>query len=401
MRKSMRYLAALSVVALLGAACAEEGGGGGGGGNGEEPADKIPVSVTFQGALSGDYVALVIHAMQAAQLRFDELNEDPEFPATITLEQGDTLGDPENAPAVVEAAVGNPDTVAIIGPAFSGESAASGDTYEEAGIPFITPSATNPDLSANGWQYWYRGVASDTAQGGLLSEFVASEHSSVFIVQDESEYGLGLGEVAQGILADAGVEEAGFEGAEAGTQDFSSVISDIESSGAEAVLYAGYVPDTAILVSQMRDAGLDIPVYSGDGSVSSDLLEVGGDSITNVFLSCPCNLSGDFAATYNEAYPGSPIPVYATEGYDIASMIGEGIQNAIDGGATDAAGIREGIKETMDGYTTDAPFQGVSRTYAWDETHELAAENPADLIFFYEATPDGLTPLGSASEVLG
>lgn len=399
MRKSIRFLAVLSTVALLAAAC-----GGGedppAGGNGE-PVDKIPVSVTFQGALSGDFVALVIHAFQAAELRFQELNDDPDFPATITFEQGDTQGDPENAPAVVEAVVGNPDTVAVIGPAFSGESAASGDTYEEAGIPFITPSATNPDLSANGWEYWYRAVANDTDQGAPLGQFAAQGHESVFIVQDESEYGLGLAEVVSETLADAGVEEAGFEGAEVGTQDFSSVISDIESSGADAVAYLGYVPDTAILTSQMRDAGLDIPVYSGDGSVSSDLLEVGGDSITDVFLSCPCSLSGDFLAQYNEAYPGSPVPVYASEGYDVASMIGEGIQNAIDGGATDAAGIREGIKETMDGYTTDSPFQGVVKTYAFDDVHELDAENRAELIFLYEATPDAITQLGNATEVLG
>jgi branched-chain amino acid transport system substrate-binding protein len=400
MRKSFRYLAALSVVALLGAACAEDSTTGGGGGEDGGDVEKIPVSVTFQGALSGDYVALVIHAFQAAELRFQELNEDPEFPATVTLEQGDTLGDPENAPAVVEAAVGNPDTVAIIGPAFSGESAASGDTYEEAGIPFITPSATNPDLSANGWEYWYRAVANDTDQGTPLAQF-AAQAGSVFIVQDESEYGLGLAEVASEVLAEEGVEEAGFEGAEAGTQDFSSVISDIESSGAEAVLYAGYVPDTAILISQMRDAGLDIPVYSGDGSTSSDLLEVGGESITNVFLSCPCSLTDEFLTKYNEAYPGNPVPVYASEGYDVASMIGEGIANAIEGGATDAAGIREGIKETMDSYTTDAPFQGEAKTYAFDETHELDAEDRAALIFFYEATADAVTQLGNATEVLG
>jgi branched-chain amino acid transport system substrate-binding protein len=223
----------------------------------------------------------------------------------------------------------------------------------------------------------------------------------VFIVQDESEYGLGLAEVVSDVLKDQGVDEAGFEGAETGPQDFSSVISQIEDSGAEAVAYLGYVPDTAILVSQMRDAGLDIPVYSGDGSVSSDLLEVGGDSITNVFLSCPCSLSGDFLDKYNEAYPGSPVPVYASEGYDVASMIGEGIQAAIDGGATTPEEIRQGIKDNMDTYTTDAPFQGVAKTYAFDSDHELDATDRAALIFLYEATPDGITQLGNATEVLG
>jgi branched-chain amino acid transport system substrate-binding protein len=399
MRKPIRFLAALSVVALVGAACSSDSANPPADGDGA--VEKIPVTVYAQGALSGDYVALVIHGVQAAQLKFDELNADPDFPATITLEQGDTGGDPENAPAVVETVVGNPDTVAVIGPAFSGESAASGDTYEEAGIPFITQSATNPDLSANGWQYWYRGVANDNDQGAPIARFAESEADSVFIVDDESEYGLGLAEVVSDTLKEDGVKEAGFEGVEAGTTDFSSVISSIESSGAEAVAYLGYVPDTANLVSQMRDAGLDIPVYSGDGSVSSDLLEVGGDSITNVFLTCPCSLSGDFLAQYNEAYPGNPVPVYASEGYDIAGMIGEGIKAAIDGGATSAEDIRLGIKETLDGYTLDAPYQGVAKTYAFDDVHEQDAADRAALIFLYEATPDGINQLGNVTEVLG
>ena len=398
MPKFLRYLAVLSTVTLLAAAC---------GGDGdtetdtdEGAAEKIPVSVYFQGALSGPNVALVIHAFQAAELRFEELNGEDSFPAEVTLEQADTQGDPELAPPVVETVVGDPNTVAVVGPGFSGESAASGDTYNEAGIPFVSPSATNPDLSANGWDYWYRAVANDTDQGTPLAQFIAQDASSVFIVQDESEYGLGLAEVVQEVLEEEGVEVAGFEGAETGTQDFSSVITDIEGSGADAVAYLGYVPDTAILTQQMRDAGLDIPVFSGDGSVSSDLLEVGGDSITNVFLSCPCSLSGDFLEKYNEAYPDNPVPVYASEGYDVASMIGEGIVAAVEGGAESPEEIREGIKETLDGYTADTPFQGVAKTYAFDDVHELDAEDRAALIFLYEATPDGIEQLGNATEVL-
>ncbi|MGH2686528.1 MAG: ABC transporter substrate-binding protein, partial [Actinomycetota bacterium] len=163
MRKFTRYLGVLSAVALVTAACAEEGGGGGGGGDGA--VEKVPVSVYFQGALTGDFNYLVINAFQAAQLKFDELNADPDFPAEVTLEQADTQGDPEQAPPVVETAVNDPATVAVLGPAFSGESEASGDTYNEAQIPFVSPSATNPGLSDKGWDYWYRTIANDDDQG--------------------------------------------------------------------------------------------------------------------------------------------------------------------------------------------------------------------------------------------
>jgi branched-chain amino acid transport system substrate-binding protein len=403
MRKWTRYLAVLSAVALLGAACGDDGGGGGGGGGGGTE-DKVPVTVYFQGALTGDFNYLIIHSYQAAQLHFDELNADPEFPAEITLEQADTQGDPEQAPPVVETAVNDPATVAVIGPGFSGESEASGDTYNEAAIPFVTASATNPGLADKGWDYWYRTIANDDDQGTPAGQYLVNTlgSSNVYVLHDQSTYGQGLAEVVQSTVESEGAEVAGFEGIEA-TEDYSAVISDIESSGADALFYGGYDAQTGLIVQQAREAGLDIPILSGDGSVSNTLVDLAGDSLENVHLTCPCNLegAGDFLASYEEEYGESGIPVYAAEGYDAAGLVGEGIASAIDGGATEPADIREGIKEYLDGLTEDAPYEGVAKTIAFDESHELAASNRTDLIFLYEANGGEVSLLGSATEVLG
>jgi branched-chain amino acid transport system substrate-binding protein len=401
MKKWFRYLAVLSAVALLAAACAEEEPAA----PGEEPVEeKIPVTVYFQGAITGDFNYLVIHAANAAKLRAAELNEDPDFPAEITVEDADTQGDPEQAPPVVETAVSDPNTVAVIGPAFSGESEASGDTYNEAAIPFVTPAATNPGLADQNWEYWYRTIANDADQGTPTAQWMAQEGvESAFVVHDVSTYGQGLAEVVQDVLEEEGVEVAGFEGIEA-TEDYSALISDIEASGADAMYYGGYDAQTGLIVAQMRDAGVDIPVYSGDGSVSSTLLDLAGDAATDIWLSCPCNLEGsaEFLATFEEEYGETGVPVYAAEGYDAMGLVGEAIRSAIEGGNEDPESIREGIKEFLDGTTEDNPFEGVAKSISFDpDTHELAAENRTDLIFFYEVSPGELTLLGSATEVLG
>ena len=401
MKKWFRYMAVLSAVALLAAACAEEEAPQAGDGDGA--VEKIPVTVYAQGAITGDFNYLVIHAVNAAKLRAAELNEDPDFPAEITVEDGDTQGDPELAPPVVETAVSDPNTVAVLGPHFSGESEASGDTYNEAGIPFVTPSATNPGLADQNWDYWYRTIANDADQGTPLGEWMASQYSSIFIVHDVSTYGQGLAEVVQEVAEGEGAEVAGFEGIEA-TEDYSALLTDIEDSGAEAIFYGGYDAQTGLIVAQARDAGLDIPVYSGDGSVSTTLLDLAGDAATDVFLSCPCNLegSGEFLSKFEAEYGETGVPVYAAEGYDAMSLVAEGIRSAIEGGAEDPTAIREGIKEYLDGVTADAPFEGVAKSIAFDpDTHELAAETKSDLIYFYEASPGGIELLGSATEVLG
>jgi branched-chain amino acid transport system substrate-binding protein len=402
MKKWSRYIAVLSAVALLGAACAQEEEPVAGDGDGQAAEEKIPVTVYAQGAITGDFNYLVIHAVNAAKLRATELNEDPDFPATITVEDADTQGDPEQAPPVVETAVSDPNTVAVLGPHFSGESEASGDTYNEAGIPFVTPSATNPGLADQNWDYWYRTIANDADQGTPMGEWMAGQHQSIFIVHDVSTYGQGLAEVVQEVAEQEGAEVAGFEGIEA-TEDYSALITQIEDSGAEAVFYGGYDAQTGLIVAQMRDAGVDIPLYSGDGSVSSTLLDLAGDAATDVFLSCPCNLEGstEFLSKFEAEYGETGVPVYAAEGYDAMSLVAEGIRSAIEGGAEDPESIREGIKEYLDGVTEDNPFEGVAKTFAFDpETHELAAENKSDLIYFYEVSPGEMALLGSATEVL-
>lgn len=403
-------VALLGVLTLVAAACGgdEDGGGGETGttGTGATGGERMSVNVHFQGALTGDYNYLVIPAFQGAQLRANELNEEAGFPATITLVQGDTQGDPANAPPVVEAAVGDPDAVAVVGPAFSGESEASGDTYNEAGIPFVTPSATNPGLAEKGWDFWYRGVANDAGQGALAGQYLAEilGAKNVFVSHDKGTYGQGLAEVVRSTLEDAGVDVAGFEGIQTGASDFSAFISTVEASGADALFFGGYDADFGKIVKQGRDAGLDIPFMSADGSTSSTFLSLAGDAADGVHLICPCNLTGEFTAKYQAEYGGeaSTVPIYAAEGYDVMSVIGEGIRSAIEQGATSPEEIRTGIKEYLDTLTVDAPFEGVAKPIAFDPaTHELASADPDALYYFYTVEGGEIKPLGSAPEVLG
>ncbi len=372
------------------------------------PVEKIEVTIYGQGAWTGPANYLILPSMQGAQLRFDELNADPTFPATITFNQADTQGSPDNAPPVVEEIVSDPNTVGVMGPGFSGESEASGDSFQGAGIPFVTASATNPVLAQKGWTYWYRGVANDHDQGGPAARYIDEilQAENVYVTHDKSTYGQGLAEIVRDNLADAGVNILGFEGIESGAEDFSALISAIQNAdpAPDAVYFGGYDFDFGKIVKQARDAGLDVPMMSGDGSVSSTLIDLAGAGLTNVFLTCPCNLSGDFIDKYNAEYGGdaSSVPVYVGEGYDVATLLGNGIKSAIEGGATTPVDIRLGIKAYLDTLTIDNPFAGVAKNYAFDPaTHDIDAEDRLALVYFYEASDGVITTLGIAPDVLG
>jgi len=293
----------------------------------------------------------------------------------------------------------------VIGPAFSGESFASGDSYEEAQIPFVTQSATNADLSKQGWTYWYRTVAGDVLQGGDDGTFIGQVvgATKLFLVNDKEAYGQGLTDEVKKTAEPAGVSIVGDQGIAAGTDDYSAVISQIKSSGADIVFFGGYDADFAKFVKQGKDAGLDVDWMSGDGSVSDTFINSAGSAADDVYLSIASNLGGDFAEKYNQAYgaKASTVPVYAAEGYDAMGLIGEGIRSAIDGGASSPEDIRAGIKEYLDSLTPDAPYPGVAKDIAFTPEHELTAANEGTLMFFYQVKNGEVTQLGDASTVLG
>jgi branched-chain amino acid transport system substrate-binding protein len=376
------------------------------------PVEKIDVTVYGQGAWTGGVNSLTLPSFQGGQIRFDELSADPTYPATITFAKADTQGSGDAAPPVAQKAVEDPNTVAIFGPAFSGESEKAGPTYNEAGIPFVTASATSVTLAGFGWDYWYRAVGNDDAQGRLAAQWVSQvlKPKSLYIIHDNTTYGKPLAETVERAAQDAGLTIAGKSGIaepaiDTGTTvNFSSIITEVKASGADTVFFGGYFVDSGPFLNQAAAAGLDITLISGDGSVSSDFVNLAGtEAAEGSLLLAPSNVDADFVAKYNQALGNDAlgIPVYAGEGYDVASLIGEGIKAAIEGGATTPEDIRAGIKTYLDSLVPGNEFQGVTKAYSFvPDPHELATSADA-LYYFYKVENGALTNLGNAEQVLG
>ena len=150
-KRTLRVLSVLALVVVVGAACSKKNGNAGGSSS-SSAASKPTVKIAYVGALTGDAAQLVVPGYQAAQLAFSEANSGKfgNLPVKIQLVGEDTQGSPDQAPGVADKVVNDNAFVGVIGPAFSGESNAAGGKFDTAGIPFITPSATNPTVAQNG-----------------------------------------------------------------------------------------------------------------------------------------------------------------------------------------------------------------------------------------------------------
>lgn len=309
-------------------ACGTTDDDDGDGGSGSDAACDL--TLAFFGPETGPAAGLGAPIINGAQLAIDEYNADAE--CEVGYELYDSQGSPDEAPSLATEVAGDETIIGVVGPAFSGESAAAGPIFAEGGVPTITPSATNPTLADEGWDTFHRALGNDATQGPAAATYIADTIGAqgVFVIDDASEYGAGLAGIVESDLGDTVV---GTDTIQAGDTDFSATVTRVNDSGADTVFFGGYYAEATILVGQLRDGGFDGTFVVADGVKDPAFLDA-GDAAEGTIITCPCIPATDpgvaeFAEAY-EAEFGEEPGTYAAEAYDAANIFLDGIAEGID-----------------------------------------------------------------------
>ncbi|GAB19029.1 putative branched-chain amino acid ABC transporter substrate binding protein [Gordonia effusa NBRC 100432] len=324
---------------------------------------KCPnTTIAMAGALTGADAALGINIRYGAQLAVDQHNA-ANADCQITLKTFDTEGDPQKATQVAPQIVSQDSIVALIGPAFSGETKATGGVFSQAGLVSVTASATNPALTDNGWKTFFRGLANDDVQGPAVAKYLTGKlgKKKVCVIKDDTEYGAGL---ARAVSASLGSANADCDGdVKKGERDFSAVVTKIQQASPDAVFYAGYYSEAAPLAQQLKSAAPDVTFVSGDGANDPNFISLAGNSAKGAVLSCPCGPAPDkFKADYTAKFNQKP-GVYSVEAYDLATILMKGI--------TEGKRTRSALLNYVKNYSGN----GLARKYQWTPKGELTSSN--------------------------
>ncbi|HWJ08174.1 MAG TPA: branched-chain amino acid ABC transporter substrate-binding protein [Nocardioides sp.] len=318
------------------------------------------LKLAFFGPETGDAAGLGKPIIQGAQLAVDQYNEDAE--CKVTLEKKDSQGSPDAAPALATDVVSDDKIIGVVGPAFSGESAAAGPIFAEEGVPTITPSATNPTLADNGWDTFHRALGNDATQGPAAAKYIKDtiKAKTVYVIDDASEYGAGLAGIVEKDLADA---VTGTDTIQQKQTDFSATVTKVTDKKPDAVFFGGYYAEATLLIGQLRDGGFDGTFVVADGVKDPAFLDA-KDAAEGTIITCPCipdtdPAVADFAKAY-EAEFGEAAGTYAAESYDAANIFLDGIGEGIDN------------REDMLEFVNDYDKQGVTKQLKFDDKGEPA-----------------------------
>jgi branched-chain amino acid transport system substrate-binding protein len=305
------------------------------------PTVKIGVHTTLTGGLANFGSAMV----GALELAAEDLSgfEIDGVSYEIELVILDDQGDPSQAP-VVAANLVDAGVVGVIGPLTSGSTNAALPIYEPAGVPVISGSATMADITEAGFENFFRTCLRDDLQGKALAEWaVELGFGKVVVMDDQSDYAVGLGNEVQTGLEASNVEVLRLRTQE-GDVDFSAQTEGIRSFEPDAVIYTGYHREAGLLRKQLVEAGLGgIRFMGGDGIRSDEIADDAGGSANARDLLCTfggfssLQMPGyaDFAVRFNEATGVDPGP-YAENNYD---ALGALVQAMVAAQSTEGADV--------------------------------------------------------------
>jgi len=274
------------------------------------------------------------------------------------------------------------DIVAVSGGTCSGETFGLRPILQAARIPFVSPSATNPAVVSADCDVCNRVALSDALQGDVDANYVFNDLglTKVAVMQDSSDYGLGLAEIFQQVFTSLGGEVTNFEGVQVGDTDFRAVLANIGANAPELVFFGGYSTEAALIAQQMKETpGLESALFmSDDGAYTQQYLTTAGDAAEGTYMSFVAGDSSgggmdEFVTKYVDKFGVNPSDLgpFHGQSYDSISVIVDSIRRVavVDASGNlviDREALIKAIRETKD-------LQGLTGIISCTEIGECGA----------------------------
>ncbi len=352
---------------------------------GTASAQDMVVKIGHVGPTSGAIAHLGKDNEMGARMAIDELNAKGVTiggkKVKLELMAEDDAADPKQGTAVAQKLVDSK-VNGVIGHLNSGTSIPASKIYSDAGIPMISPSATNPKLTRNGYKGIYRVVADDVHLGGTLGRYAVKElkGKSIAVVDDRTAYGQGVAEeFAKAVKAAGGtIAEQQFTNDKA--TDFTAILTAIKAKKPDVVFFGGMDAVAGPMLRQMKQLGIDAKLMGGDGICSSGLPGLSGGAMADGQVVCAEAGGVDsggkpgmdkFYADFKKKF-NTDVQVYAPYVYDAVNVM---VAAMVKAGSADPAKYGPVLAKT-DG------FKGVTGTIAFDDKGDI--KNGALTLYTYK-----------------
>ncbi|MGH7816760.1 MAG: branched-chain amino acid ABC transporter substrate-binding protein [Candidatus Binatia bacterium] len=324
---SRRVLVATALLALVTAlsACGKKEEPSGAGGGTTSSLERV-VKIGHAGPLTGPIAHLGKDNENGVRLALDEANaagiviggEKIKF----ELISEDDEANPQKGTVVAQKIV-DAKVAGVIGHLNSGTTIPASKIYRDAGLPQISPSATNVDYTHQGFKTAFRVMANDAQQGKVLGEYAVKTLNAkkIAVIDDRSAYGKGLADQFEMAAKGDGAKIITREFTDTTKTDFTAILTRIKGMNPPLVFYGGMDSQSGPMMKQIKNLGLKSTYLSGDGSQTAQFLTLAGPEGQNAYASSPGvpldKMPGGpaFTERYTKTF-NQQIQLYAPYAYD-------------------------------------------------------------------------------------
>jgi len=300
------------------------------------PADLV-VKIGHVAPLTGNIAHLGKDNENGARLAVEEINARGILiggkKLKIELIGEDDQADPKTGTVVAQKLV-DAKVNGVVGHLNSGTTIPASKIYADAGIPQISPSATNPTYTQQGYKTAMRVMANDVQQGKVLGEFAVGKlgAKTIAIIDDRTAYGQGLAdEVAKAAQA-GGAKIVAREFTRNDATDFRAILTKIKGEKPDAVFYGGMDAQAGPMARQMKQLGVKARLISGDGACTPEFMKLAGDAAEGFYCTqagLPLERMTDktFAERYRKRF-NTEVQIYSPYSYDAVGVLVDAMQRA-------------------------------------------------------------------------
>ncbi|HEY7761666.1 MAG TPA: ABC transporter substrate-binding protein [Actinomycetota bacterium] len=342
-----RAVVMMVAVCLAAAACstADEPEGDGGGASGS--ASGEPIVIGFPADLTTDWSYYDAPMQEGAQFAVDQINDEGGvLGRPLELQTVDMRNDLAEATKVTQQMIDD-GAAYLIGTVGDGI-LAEGQVACAAGVPISTGLGSAPTLVGDMGECAYQLMMSDNIQAAVLAEYAIDQgYETAYVLgSNEIPYTRDLPKFFTDAFENGGGSVVGEDEYKIGAADYSAVVTKIANTdpAPDAIFTPMFIPDSAVFLRQLRQAGVEIPVLSTDGNADAALLDAGANAIDGLtFSNSVCTAEGDpdvqaFYDDYEERYGKEPSSYVAVIGYDEVNFVADAIEAA---GSTEPDAIIE------------------------------------------------------------
>ena len=254
-------------------------------------AQDMVVKIGHVAPTSGAIAHLGKDNENGARMAIEELNAKGVMiggkKAKFELLAEDDAGDPKQGTAAAQKLV-DAKVNGVIGHLNSGTSIPASKIYSDAGIPQISPSATNPKFTRNGYKTTFRVVADDVHLGGTLGKYAVKQlkGKSIAVIDDRTAYGQGVADEFEKGVKGSGGKTVAREFTNDKATDFTAILTSIKAKKPDVVFFGGMDAVAGPMLRQMKQLGINAKFMGGDGICSGELPKLAAGTMADDQVIC-------------------------------------------------------------------------------------------------------------------